>query len=563
MPPFHSRSTGAVRAARISSVGVRTVSSSGRPSAAAAAGGQRDRLGRAAVDAAALGQQRGVVVRPRAARQAEQPLALGVGGGRVRVGVDEHVPVVEGHDEPGRAAQQHAVAEHVAAHVADADHGERVGVDVGAELVEVEPDRLPRAAGGDAHGLVVVALRAARGERVAEPEAPLERDGVGHVGERGRALVRGDDEVGVVAVVADHVARRHDRRGVAAGRQVAVVGDVEQGPDEGPVALGPGLVPGLAVLGRVGQALADEAALGPGGHDDDVLHLLRLDQAEDLGAEVLQPVRPAQPAAGDGAEAQVDALDVRAAHPDLVRRARLGQVGDLAGVELDRDRGVGPPVRAVGVEAGPLGGDHGGQQRAEDPVLGEVVDVLQGGPDRGDGALAGAEPGRGRPLALGLGEPVGGEAGLEDRDEQPRHLGVGAQDAGDVLLGERRPGLAEVAAVGPQHDDLPPGEPGLEHEPVEPVGLRRAGPGGDEGVGEPAGEAGGVGGRARGDGDRGQPQAEVVDVVVDRLAGRRRRGRSRRARGSGGTAAGRRPRRRGGRRRAAPRTARAAPAGTA
>ena len=83
-----------------------------------------------------------------------------------------------------------------------------LGVD--AELAEVPDDRLPGAAGGDAHRLVVVAGRAARGEGVAEPEALLERDGVGGVGERGRALVGGDDEVGVVAVVAHDVRRRHD-----------------------------------------------------------------------------------------------------------------------------------------------------------------------------------------------------------------------------------------------------------------------------------------------------------------------------------------------------------------
>ena len=74
------------------------------------------------------------------------------------------------------------------------------------ELAEVPLDRLPGAAGGDAHRLVVVAGRAAGGERVAEPEAVVERDPVGDVGERRGALVGGHHQVGVVAVVADHVA---------------------------------------------------------------------------------------------------------------------------------------------------------------------------------------------------------------------------------------------------------------------------------------------------------------------------------------------------------------------
>ena len=106
---------------------------------------------------------------------------------------------------------QHAVAEHVARHVADADDGQRVGVGVLAEHAGVAAHALPRAAGRDAHRLVVVPGAAAGGERVAEPEAVLRGDLVGDVAERRRALVGGDDEVRVVAVVDDRVGRVDDR----------------------------------------------------------------------------------------------------------------------------------------------------------------------------------------------------------------------------------------------------------------------------------------------------------------------------------------------------------------
>ena len=43
-----------------------------------------------------------------------------------RIGVDEDVPVVERGDQSGSAPQQHAVAEHVTAHVSDAHHTEFV-----------------------------------------------------------------------------------------------------------------------------------------------------------------------------------------------------------------------------------------------------------------------------------------------------------------------------------------------------------------------------------------------------------------------------------------------------
>ena len=63
---------------------------------------------------------RRVVVAPRRARQREEPLALGEARLRIGVRVEEDVLVVEGRDQLRRAAAQHAVAEDVAGHVADA-----------------------------------------------------------------------------------------------------------------------------------------------------------------------------------------------------------------------------------------------------------------------------------------------------------------------------------------------------------------------------------------------------------------------------------------------------------
>ena len=94
---------------------------------------------------------------------------------------------------------------------------------------------------------------------------------------------------------------------------------------------------------RVGQLLAEEAALGADRHDHGVLHHLRLDQAEHLGAEVVAPVGPAQAAARDRAEPQVHALDPRRVDEDLELRPRLGQVRDRRRLQLERHVGVRPP----------------------------------------------------------------------------------------------------------------------------------------------------------------------------------------------------------------------------
>src|SRR3989475_3523839 len=141
------------------------------------------------------------------------------------------------------AREQHAVAEHVARHVADPGHREVARLRIHAELAEVALYRFPGAARRDRHLLVVVARRAARGEGVAQPEAVFRGDGVGDVGEGRGALVGGDHQVGIVAVVAHYVTRRHY------ASVDAVVGDVEHAAQEGLVAGDAFLHQRLAVAG--------------------------------------------------------------------------------------------------------------------------------------------------------------------------------------------------------------------------------------------------------------------------------------------------------------------------
>jgi hypothetical protein len=57
---------------------------------------------------------------------------------------------------------------------------------------------------------MVIADAAAAGEGVAQPEAALQRDAVGDVGKGGGALVGRHHQIGIIAVRAQHVRRRHD-----------------------------------------------------------------------------------------------------------------------------------------------------------------------------------------------------------------------------------------------------------------------------------------------------------------------------------------------------------------
>ena len=375
--------------------------------------------------------------------------------------------------------------------------------------------RLPGTARGDPHLLVVVALRPARGERVAEPEAVPGRHLVGRVGERRGALVGRHHQVRVVTVPPDHARRRH--------HLVAfdVVGHVEHGRDERLVA---GQHLGLVRLAvsRVGQPLAHEAALGAGGDDDRVLDLLRLDQAEHLGAEVLEPVRPAQAAARHPAEAQVHRLQPGRVDEDLELGPRRGEPGHGAGVELEhqRTRPVlprrGDPAWAfLLVVAGPQGGVDQRQVGAEDPVVVEADHLVELAADLlGDGLAAlgdAALPGRVEP-------------GLEQPDQQPGERAVRPQHALHVVLAEPHPALAQVLGAGAQQGHLAPGQARRQHQRVEPVVLGLALPQRGQRVLEDLAQAAGRG-RRRG------PQAELIDPERT----------GRRAPGELGTGARRRP----------------------
>ncbi len=169
MPPFHSRSTGILRIARITSFGVADAALETQHRLHRRR--QRDRLRRAQEDAAAARDLLAVVVFPRRAGQGEQPLALRERRCRIRRRVEEDVLMIERRLQPHVRRQQHAVAEHVTRHVADAAGRELLRLNVDAELAEVALHALPRAAGRDAHALVVVTGGAARRERIAQPEA--------------------------------------------------------------------------------------------------------------------------------------------------------------------------------------------------------------------------------------------------------------------------------------------------------------------------------------------------------------------------------------------------------
>ena len=165
--------------------------------------------------------------------------------------------------------QQHAVAKHIAAHIANAHHGERLGLNVLILFPEVTFHAFPGAAGGNPHLLMVVTGTATGRKSIAQPETVFVGQAIGDIRESRGALVRRHHQVGVIAVMSHHLFRRHDR--VA----FAIVGDIQQASDELLVACDSLLLPCFAVTRCA--AFHHKTALGAHRDDDGVLDHLRLD----------------------------------------------------------------------------------------------------------------------------------------------------------------------------------------------------------------------------------------------------------------------------------------------
>ena len=233
----------------------------------------------------------------------------------------------------------------------------------------------------------------------------------------------------------------------------AVVGDVEETRDVLPVAVDQVLVERGP---RRHVTLQDEAALRPDRHDDRVLDHLRLHEAEDLGPEVVVAVAPADPAAGDAAAAQVDALDAPRVDVDLDHRPRRRHALDLLAVDLDREhRPLRPLVR--------VRAQRRVQQVVERPqhlVLGQAAHVLE----------------RPREAGVGLGHrrrAVAGQRRVEARgegsDERAGRRSVADEDAVERVGVPGRADLQQVVAHRAQHLDVAPREAGGEDEAVQRI----------------------------------------------------------------------------------------------
>ena len=273
----------------------------------------------------------------------------------------------------------------------------------------------------------------------------------------------------------DHGSRWHDRA------VDPIVGEVEQAGDEQSVAGDPlGLLRlpvGARFAGGRRWAAHHETTLGTDRHDHRVLHLLGLDQAEDLGAEVLGPVRPPQAAAGYRAESEVHPFQSRRVHPDLMCGNGFRHTGDSSGVQLEGQVRPVLPARVSLVDVGPVGGQNHRQVDPHDPVRVQAGDVVESR-DHLLGEVVAVRP-AGHLVTRRIEPPA------EQLEQKPGDVGVVHQHPLQISLRVGGSELPQVMGVSPEHGNLAPVEAGGEHQPVEPVDRGITAPTADERLGQP------------------------------------------------------------------------------
>ena len=244
----------------------------------------------------------------------------------------------------------------------------------------------------------------------------------------------------------------------------AVVGEIEERAQIVLVAGDPFLHVGVAIGGGR-RALQHEAALRADGNDHDVLHHLRLHEAQDLGAEILGPIGPAEPAARDRATAQVNAFEARRIDEDLEHRQRLGQAGHFRRIELERQEACA---------ACPAASRRQKFVRVVATISASTAAARD--PPTGSRRLrARSRSPRGAPSRRLVGRLLSGSNRALNSATRLRAIGgVRGERRLDEGLRQRKADLAHVFRIRAQHDDLRGGNARRHHQPVEVVVLHLA-----------------------------------------------------------------------------------------
>ncbi len=112
-------------------------------------------------------------------------------------------------------------------------------------------------------------------------------------------------------------------------------------------------------------------------NDHDVLDLLSFHEAQNLGSEILLPIRPAQAAACDGSGAQVDALEAWRMDEDLGEGPGCWQPRDVPASQFECDGFRRTLFLIALVEVGPKSCVDKSEEVSQDSVVVEQRDLVE------------------------------------------------------------------------------------------------------------------------------------------------------------------------------------------
>ena len=297
------------------------------------------------------------------------------------------------------------------------------------------------------------------------------------VGEGRGALVGGDHEIGIVAVVADDPLRRHD------AFAVEIVGDVEEAARRRcgrPPSPRQGRRRGRR---RPAGVFGTKPPLAPTGTITAFLTCCALTRPEHLGAEILRPVRPADAAARDPAEAQMHAFDARAVDEDLAERPRRA-----AGRRSVRESSL----MAISSAGAPSSASWKKLVRTIAPIRLAKRRMMRSSSRLSTASSDGLDAPCSRSLGGVRVGSAGGEAVMEELDQRRGDRRMAVERRPHVVLRVGDAGLAEIAREGAQKRHVAPGEAGIQHQRVVAVALGAAVPDRHEACGEPLADGGEV-----------------------------------------------------------------------
>ena len=162
--------------------------------------------------------------------------------------------------------------------------------------------RNPGPTRSDPHFFVVIALAAARGKSISKPKIETIRNRVRQVRKSRSTLVGSNNEIRIVRVVYSQF------RGPENTRFILIVRNFQQCCNKVLVAGFTQLKP-RGLIKMLYRLANNEATFSTNGNNNRIFNLLRFNEPQNFGPEILAPIRPAQPAARYRATSQVNPLD--------------------------------------------------------------------------------------------------------------------------------------------------------------------------------------------------------------------------------------------------------------